>query len=88
MGCPPDSGDHGIENLIVATHMEAVRGVAQGSYIWAGKIVCTKFLDEVSDAFIVGVFITFELNGFGAMSPPGLVSSGRSSSKTWKSTMA
>ena len=27
-------GDHGIENLIVATHMEAVRGVARGSYIW------------------------------------------------------
>jgi hypothetical protein len=59
-----------------------------GHTFGAGKIVCTKFLDEVSDAFIVGVFIMFELNGFGAMSPPGLVSSGRSSSKTWKSTMA
>jgi hypothetical protein len=27
-------GDHGVENLIVAAHMEAVRGVACGSYIW------------------------------------------------------
>ena len=27
-------GDHGIENLLVAAHMEAVRGAARGSYIW------------------------------------------------------
>ena len=27
-------GDHGIENILVATWMEENRGVRQGSYIW------------------------------------------------------
>lgn len=27
-------GDHGVENLILAAYMEAVRGTRRGSYIW------------------------------------------------------
>jgi hypothetical protein len=27
-------GDHGTENLLVATYMEEMRGVERGSYIW------------------------------------------------------
>jgi hypothetical protein len=31
-------GDHGIENLLVAACMEAMRGIERGSYIW-GRFV-------------------------------------------------
>lgn len=58
-------GDHGAENVLVASWMEEHRGVRRGSYIWGRQVKSLRF-DVYHLNLSVGVSIIFELNGFGS----------------------
>ena len=71
-------GDHGVENVLVADHMEATRG--PGSYIWGRCAFCFwsfAFISNVSST--KGVSTIHESNACGLKSPMTSDPNGRNS---------
>lgn len=79
-------GDHGIENLLVATRMEEVRGIERGSYIW-GRCALIFTAQYHFLTYGLGVFITFTLSASGLMLPVALARNGSSFFNNSKFTM-
>jgi transposase InsO family protein len=63
-------GDHGVENIEVATAMEVIRGSGRGSYIWGRSVrpyAKPFYATQISIFFQSGVSTTPGLNDSGMM---------------------